>query len=160
MATSNELAPAPLKASDPSLDVENAQQLKPPTKAELRARAAKEKKNLEAAKAKETEKNNTPVMNQTTRPRPRPKPTTEAECTALHSPNEDNAVPANVEVCAMSTPDESVVPPRRQRNLTDEGRRHAAEIAEKEAKRRARLQKVVAKEKKPATTTKKSRSRR
>ena len=82
-----------------------------------------------------------------------------AECAALHSPNKDNAVPADVEVCAMSTPDKSVVPPRRQHNLTDEGRRHAAEIAEKEAKRWARLQKVVTKEKQPAMTTKKSRSR-
>ena len=70
--TSGNLALAPLEASGPSLDVtlldvENTQclqKLKPPTKAELRAHAAKEKKNVEV-NAKETGKSNTPVINKT-----------------------------------------------------------------------------------------------
>ena len=69
-ATSGNLALAPLEGSGPSLDVASLdvestqclQKFKPPTKAELRASAANEKKNVEA-NAKKTGKSNTPVFN-------------------------------------------------------------------------------------------------
>lgn len=99
------------------------------------------------------------MINKTTQSRPWLKPTTEVDSAALNSPNEENPRPANVEVCMTSAQDESVVPHCHQHNLTDEGRHHAAEIAEKEAKQQAHLQKVVTEEKKLTTmTTKRSRS--
>lgn len=116
--------------------IENAQylqQLKPPTKAELRACAAKEMENLQA-KAKEMGKNSAPMINQSTQPRPQLKPTTEVEHVVLNAPNKDNLIPVNVKVCTMSALDESVIPPCHQCNLTDEGRCHAAEVAKKELK--------------------------
>ena len=138
----------------PNAEDKRPELLKPPTKAELKARAAKEKETLEA-KRKEAETINAPVTDipgtqSKPRPKPRPKRHSEAEIAALDAvingtPNEGDGgplLPANVKIFAMPDPQaEDVVPSRRKRNLTAEGRRQQEEIAEREARRKARSQK-------------------
>lgn len=161
--TSVDFVPVMVEPSDPSPEVTQLpQQLRPPTKTELKARAEKEKETLEAQRQKE-KTNNAPMSNQSAqsklRPKPRPKVTTNEEHAALDAPNKDSSdvgplLPAGIKVRVMleNAPVENVVLPRRQRALTAEGRRQAAEIAEKEEKRRARF------EKKKATSTQTTKS--
>lgn len=140
-------------ADDPGVKTVQQQQLKPPTRAELRARAAKENEEAEA-KRMEMDKNNSPVIDQAIpskpRPKPRPKRTTEAEIASYNAHTEpteevEPLLPANVVVWALGDGVEVPSGGRRQRNLTDEGKRQAAEKAEKEAKRQARLNKAPSK---------------
>ena len=169
--TSANLAPVMPDPGSPSPNVNDAQhpqQLKPPTKAQLKARAIKEKE-ARVIKEKEAQRetvktDDAPMINQPAQSKPRPQPqprlTTAADLADLNAPDKDNIesiLPANVKVWAMPENDQPQDNGRvrRQRALTAEGKRQAAEKAEKEAKRQARCEKSnVEKKDEKVTTTK------
>lgn len=136
--------------------------LKPPTKAELKARAAKENETLKA-KRKEAETINAPVTDipgtlSKLYPKLCPKCHSEAEIAALDAvingtPNEDDdrpLLPANAKIFVMPDPQaEDVVPSHCKCNLSAKGKHQQEEIAEREARQKACSQRAGTKQERP-----------
>ena len=147
-------------------DTKHLKLLKPPTKAQLKECAAKEKETLEV-KRTEAEMINAPVTDipgtqSKPRHKPRPKHYSEVEIAALNAVINRNIVddgpllPAGAKIFMMPDPQaEDVVPSHH--NLTAEGRCQQEEKAEREMKRKACSQREDTRQEKPKTKRLKSR---